>query len=148
MVRGSSLSDETVIKEINDNFVAVEHNISDKGFPKSATGLKLWEHAFKRNWKHKFAFATSVVLTPDGKMPLGTSGSGYRWEWETSANYHPNLYLAFLRDSYTRFNKYLSVKDDPSLHPMQRKLKLLALWGEAMKQATQANKRRQNAAKS
>jgi len=58
------------------------------------------------------------------------------------------LYLAFLRDSYARFNKYLSLKDDPSLHPMQRKLKLLALWGEAMKQATQANKRRQNAAKS
>jgi hypothetical protein len=83
----------------------VELNVTDQGFPKNVDGLKAWQKAYNRVAFFKTAFATSVVLTPDGATPLGSSGSGFAWEWKTAANYHPDRYLAFLSHALNRFNQ-------------------------------------------
>jgi hypothetical protein len=105
LTRGSSLSDDNVIDLVNNSFVPVELNITDQGFPKSITGLRAWQKAYATNDFYKTAFATSLVLTSDGSMPLASSGAGFVWQWRTSANYHPDGYLAFLRQGLKRFQQ-------------------------------------------
>jgi len=85
--------------------VPIELNITDQGFPNNVNGLKAWKMAFNSaRWTH-YAFATSVVLTPDGSKQLGSSGGGFAWQWKTAANYHADRYLNFLTDAMKRFDK-------------------------------------------
>lgn len=83
----------------------MELNVTDQGFPESLDGLKPLQKAYNRVAFFKSAFATSMVLTPDGAKPLGSSGSGFAWEWRTAANYHPERYLAFLTGALNKFNQ-------------------------------------------
>jgi len=65
-----------VIAKLNKDFVAVQLNLTDHGFPKEAPGLKEIERAFhgeQRLWQMG-GFVVSAVLTPDGKQSLGDSG--------------------------------------------------------------------------
>lgn len=93
----------------------VELNITDQGFPDKINGLKAWQKAFNSTRFSHVAFATSVVLTPDGAVPLGTSGSGFAWEWRTAPNYHPERYLGFLNDALNRFNRMCGVETTSQL---------------------------------
>ena len=88
----------------------IELNITDQGFPKNIEGLKWWQKAYHSARFFQTAFATSVVLTPDGAMPLGSSGSGFPWQWRTSANYHPERYLGFLNGALNKFNQIVGVE--------------------------------------
>jgi len=97
-------------------------------------GLRPWARAFEKFKWAKTAFATSLVLTPDGVSPIGSSGSGFLWEWNTAPNYHPDLYYKFLTDSLMRYDKIQSIKTDTALSPVQRQLKLAALSVEIMQQ--------------
>jgi hypothetical protein len=108
-------------------------NITDQGFP-DITGLRPWQRAFDKFRWSKTAFATSVVLTPDGAAPIGSSGSGFAWEWKTAINYHPDLYYKFLTDALGRYEKICGIKTDASLSPTQRQLRLAALSIEIMQQ--------------
>jgi hypothetical protein len=95
--------------------VPIELNITDQGFPENISGLKWWQKAYGKARFFETAFATSVVLTPDGAMPLGSSGSGFPWQWKTAANYHPDLYLGFLTSALNRFNQMSGVVAKPQL---------------------------------
>lgn len=81
----------------------MELNITDQGFPEEARVLAPWAWVYKRNWKHKLAFATSLVSGPQAVSFFGSSGSGYRSEAETAINYHPEKFLQYLEDSEARF---------------------------------------------
>ncbi|HEY9777795.1 MAG TPA: hypothetical protein V6C81_28805 [Planktothrix sp.] len=102
-------------------------------------GLNAWKRAFEKYKFSKTAFATSVVLTPDGKAPIGSSGSGFLWEWKTATNYHPDLYLRFLTDSLDRYGRICQIKQDNSLSPVQKQFKLAALSFEIMAEMKQSN---------
>jgi hypothetical protein len=107
MARGSSLSDDRVINEINSNFIAVDNNISDQGWPANTPALMPWENWLNNHQQNaRSGFTTSVVISPDGGMALGTSGSGYVAEWHTSICYDPDKYLGFLQGAEKRFQQY------------------------------------------
>jgi hypothetical protein len=90
---------------INTNFVPYELNITDQGFPAIIPGLKPWQKAYNKSKFYHEAFATSIAFTPDGAIPMGSSGSGFFWQWKTAANYHPDRYLEFLKDARNRFSQ-------------------------------------------
>lgn len=134
-----------MIDKVKASLLAVEINITDKGFPKDVPGLKSWEQAFdlgKRSYQ--FGFATSVVLSPDGKYPLGTSGSGHQDEWETSINYHADKYLKFLTDSLARYHRIESLEADKSKPPAEKAKELQSIRAEVLQQISEANKHESN----
>ena len=139
MARGSSLSDAKIISRVNKQFVAVEINISDTGFPKDVRALKAWERAYKKNWRSKFGFATSVVINPTGKYALGTSGCGHTWEWDTSINYDPKKYVKLLDECLDRFARARKLEEaDPDAQ--ETKQDWLKLSGEIIKSIREANR--------
>jgi hypothetical protein len=119
--------------------VAVEQNITDSDFPPSITGLALWQRGFRDQWRYKFAFATSVVLTPDGAIPLGTSGAGFLSKWKTNANYHADLYRKFLIDSRSRYLRLADLSATES-DAYERNLQLNSLKKEILQTLYAANK--------
>ncbi|GEM_PF-2061491 len=141
MMEGSSLSDERVIEKVNAEFVALRLNVTDEGWPEDLPGLALWESAFEKDWRHRFGFATSIVLGPSGASAFGTSGSGYRWEWDTAINYHGDRYLAFLEGSLDRCRRAARLQSDETLSDAERAAALARLKAEIVAQAVEANKR-------
>jgi hypothetical protein len=139
MARGSSLSDDRVINQINQNFIAVDNNISDLGWPANTPALMPWQRWLSTHPNNaKNGFTTSVVVTPDGSMPLGTSGSGYVAEWHTSICYDPDKYLGFLEGAQQKYQQYRSIAavEDPNQRYM--------LAQQLQRQVMQENRSRQN----
>lgn len=114
-MKSSSLSDPHVIQKLNTDFIPLEINITDQGFPKEIPALALWEKAYNSKRSFQFGFATSVGVEPQGRFPLGTSGSGYLSEKDTSINYHPDKYLRFLTEVLDRDRRARSIAQDPGL---------------------------------
>jgi hypothetical protein len=110
MARGSSLSDDQVISKVNSDFIAVDNNISDQDWPADTPALDPWQRwlSFHPN-NAQNGFTTSVVISPDGKMALGTSGSGYISEWHTSVCYDAKKYSGFLDGTLERYKQYLDL---------------------------------------
>ena len=133
MMRSSVLSDKTVIDEIKKNFIAIELNITDDGFPKDVPALKPWENAYNANKLYTVAFATSTVIGPTGKWFFGDSGSGHSYQADTAPNYHPDLYLKFLATCKDRYERALAIESDKTISETARKLKLAALQAEILK---------------
>mgnify|MGYP001581611203 CR=1 FL=1 len=140
-MEGSSFSDGKVIEKLAAEFVAVKLNVTDDGWPEDVPALTAWQEAFTRDWRHKYGFATSVVIGPDGQWVYGTSGSGYKWEWETAINYHPDKYLSYLDECLDRFRRIEAILADASLSELERKAGLLKVRGEILAQLVEANKR-------
>src|SRR5271154_6950797 len=114
MARGSSLSDDRVIEKLNKDFIAVDNNVTDMGFPANTPALQPWQNWFNKHPRNaQNGFTTSVVITPDGKIPLGTSGSGYIDEFATSICYDPAKYYDFLQGSQGRFQQYQQTLQNP-----------------------------------
>src|SRR5260370_35376584 len=101
-MKSGPLSDADVIKKVNDKFIAMEINITDEGFPAAIPALKLWEKAYKSKASFKVGFATTVVVEPRGKYPLGTSGSGYLGESDRATNYPAHQDQKALREALYR----------------------------------------------
>jgi hypothetical protein len=97
MTRGSSLSDDRVIALLNKDFVTVEVNLTDDGFPKQFPGMKHIQGTYE-NRKEVFCqgFATCVVLTPDGKSLLADGGNVF--EYRTFCGFYPDKFLQLLED--------------------------------------------------
>lgn len=131
MARGSSLSDDNNIEEINRNFIAVDNNISDQGWPANTPALAPWHRWLDMHPDNsRNGFTTSVVVSPDGQFALGTSGSGHISEWHTSICYDPQKYYGFLQQSlekFDRFQKIAAISD-----PYQRRAQIVQLQQEVM----------------
>ena len=133
MARGSSLSDDQVINEINKDFIAVDNNISDQGWPANTPALMPWQNWLSNHPKNaQNGFTTSVVLSPDGMMALGTSGSGYVSEWHTSTCYDPRKYEGFLEGALEKYQQYKAVAavEDPNQRYMRARQLLLQVQQE------------------
>lgn len=139
MTRGSSLSDESVISEINENFVPYELNISNEGFP-DINALKPWERAFHKDWKYSMAFATTVVVHPSGAYALGTTGSGHVYEYETAINYHPDRFLAFLKECKDRLARIQSIEQSTTATKLEKSKELSEIRNEILAQVSSVNR--------
>lgn len=140
-MEGSSFSDAKVIEKLGADFIAVKLNVTDDGWPEGVPALAAWKEAYTRDWRHKYGFATSAVIGPDGQWVYGTSGSGYKWEWETAINYHPEKYVAYLDECLDRYRRAQAILADDTLSELERKAKLLKVRGEILAQLIEANKR-------
>jgi hypothetical protein len=103
-----------VIGALNTNFVPLQLNLTDTGFPPELAGLALWKRAYEAHPAFRVAFATTVVLDPSGRYPLATSGSGYAREASTSINYDPVRYLNFLNEGLERQQRLTQLLKDPA----------------------------------
>jgi hypothetical protein len=138
MARGSSLSDNRVIDYINKNFIALDDNISDVGFPPNTPALAPWGRWLQRHEANtRNGFTTSVVMTPDGNMPLGTSGSGYISEWHTSICYNADKYLMFLQDALKRYQQFKRIASLPNTS--QRYTQIVQFHREIMEESRSRN---------
>ncbi len=117
----------------------LELNLTDSGFPADLPGLANWKRAFESNARHKFGFATAVVLDPKGLEPLGTSGSGYLAEWASATNYHADKFFDFLNASYARACRLAALSAETEMGNLERNLKLAALRSEVLQQIRAVN---------
>lgn len=140
MARGSSLSDDKVIAKVNQDFVAIEVNLTDTGFPKDVPALAPWEKAFESDWKFEYGFATSVVIGPGAKGAFGTSGCGHTQEWDTSISYHADKYAKFLDESLDRFRRAEAILKDTTKSAEQKLSDMTAMKEEIQKAITEAAK--------
>ena len=138
-MKSGPLSDSAVIEKINDKFIPLEINITDDGFPAVIPALKLWEKAYGGNRGFKVAFATTVVVEPKGKYPLGTSGSGYLGDFDKAINYHSDKYQKFLDESLDRGRRAREIETDATLTTEERATRHRKLIGDILKSIQQAN---------
>lgn len=94
-----------MIAKVNKDFVGVYLNLTDQTFPKEAPGLAPWKIHFDQSIFKVGGFVTSVVLTPDGQMPLGTTGMITDFGQGSMVNFMPDAYLKFLDESLEWFAK-------------------------------------------
>src|ERR1700691_2146486 len=117
MARGSSLSDDRVIKEINDNFIAVDDNLTEQGFPPNTHGLdgfSRWISTHNEtNHGARDGFVASAILSPDGQTQLGSSGSGTISQWKTATCYVPDKYLSVLLQGRQNYDRYAQIAQMP-----------------------------------
>jgi hypothetical protein len=138
MARGSSLSDDRVINEINANFIAVDNNISDQGWPANTPALMPWQRWLGLHPGNSTnGFTTSVVMSPDGTMALGTSGSGHVSEWHTSICYDPDKYLGFLQGALGKYQQYRQIAN--TTDPNQRYSMAVQLQQQVMQENRSRN---------
>ena len=129
-----------MVEKLNRDFVAVEVNITDHGFPEEVEALKPWKKAYETNWRHQFGFATSVVIGPWGKGALGTSGCGHTWEWDTSINYDPAKYDTFLDQCLDRFRRVNALILDQTRTAERKEAEVKAIYVEIVKSIAAANR--------
>ena len=65
-MRAGPLSDDRVIKAVNDSFITVEINVTRDGFPVDAIpALRHYQAIYQQNWRFEFGFANcSAVSSP------------------------------------------------------------------------------------
>lgn len=90
------LSEPAVIARLNASFVPVTVNITDDGWPDDAPALAPWTWGYDAWPFSKLGFVNALVCDPAGRLPFAWAGSGMKAEFETSANYHPGIFLKFL----------------------------------------------------
>ncbi|KAF0241846.1 MAG: hypothetical protein FD180_4237 [Planctomycetota bacterium] len=90
------LSDDAVIARLNAEYVPVTVNITDAGWPDDSPALAPWTWGYDAWPFSKLGFVNALVCDPSGRLPYAWAGSGMKAEFETSANYHPDIFLKFL----------------------------------------------------
>ena len=138
-MKSGPLSDAAVMKKINAKFIPLEINITDEGFPTEIPALKLWEKAYRSKLSHKVGFATTVIVEPKGRYPLGTSGSGYLGEYDTAINYHADRYQKFLDESLERGRRAHELETSTTLTPTERATKHKQLTEDILRSIQEAN---------
>jgi hypothetical protein len=139
-MKSGPLSNPDVIKKVNAEFIPVEINLTDEGFPASIPALQLWQKAFEEKPSHKMGFATTVIVEPKGKYPLGTSGSGYLGEYATAINYHTDKYLKFLAEFLDRARRARELETSTKLTRAERTAKHKELTEEILRSLQEANR--------
>jgi hypothetical protein len=92
-----------VIDLLNKEFIPLELNLSDKGWPETMPALWGWKLYHSVNPISKFGFTACAALTPDGKRELGNAGSAGAENWKTSAHYHGDAFVEFLEKSLAKY---------------------------------------------
>lgn len=92
-----------MIEKLNRDFIPLELNISDKGFPENLKGLGRWKRIYSLNPISKYGFTACVVVSPDGKDQIADAGSASAELWRTSAHYHGATFLKMLDESLKKF---------------------------------------------
>ena len=134
------LSDSRVITALNARFVPFRFNVSEVGFPTELPALEPWARYYAETERSHVGFFGHVVVGTGGRGAFGYAGSGHAWEFETSANYQPDQYLAFLDASLERYRRARALTGDPRLAPAERDEQLAAIHRECLAQIQDASR--------
>ena len=97
------LSQPKVIERLNRDFIPLEINLTDQGWPKEIPALWGWKLVFG-TWDHfKKGYTGMMITTPDGKTELGSAGDPSISAWKTSAHYHEDKFHQVLDKSLAAF---------------------------------------------
>lgn len=101
-----------MIAQLNRDFIAVLHDPSNPATTGVAPALSLWEKIYKSNWGYREGFATTVIVSSDGKIPLATSGiAKHHWrDVGHSANHLPEKCVALLDEALGRHTRYEAIR--------------------------------------
>ena len=112
--RGTAHSDADVIRTLNTHFIPFELDVTKGEFPENMPGLNLVELTYKSSPAFNLGFSTTVVLTPDGKNPVGWSGNSEVPKYDVSIAYDGDRYLWMLEEAAARATRLAKVEQDPS----------------------------------
>lgn len=132
--KSSVLSDPQIIDLINREFIAIDLNVSDVGFPDWMTGLNFWKQTYIDLPRARFAFANQAVVDSSGEYLLASGDIGLMPRDPStnfSINYDPPRYLAMLQTAVERNKRLEAARADAALSPEQRKAAMAAVSKEA-----------------
>jgi hypothetical protein len=98
------LSDPEIVTRLNRDFVPVQLNLTDEGFSPAVTGLKPAQDTYASFSFCKQAYGGGDVITPDGKVSIGTTGNTVL-EGFTCFRQGPAKLVKYLDDCRDRFRK-------------------------------------------
>jgi len=121
-MRASALSDDQVIKTVNEFFVPVEINVTVNGFPKQLPAMRIVEGIYNSNWRNEFGFASCLILDSEGNIILGTSITSALSEIKERPDpellFSPRKYMEFIVVSLERFRKLQNIQKMPLLQKL------------------------------
>lgn len=92
-----------MIEKLNTEFIPLEVNISDDGWPDNIPCLWLWKLYHKANPISKFGFTAMMIVTPDGKTMLEAAQSAGAENWANCEQYHGEKLVELLDKSMKKF---------------------------------------------
>jgi len=117
-MRASALSDDQVIRTINEFFIPVEVNITTDGFPHQMPAMKAVESVYQASWRFEFGFANCMVVDPEGKLMLAVSTRNEPGEpIGPQAAFSPKKYMKFMIIALERWKKFQAIQ---KLGPFQK----------------------------
>jgi len=127
-MRASALSDDQVIKTVNEFFVPVEINVTVNGFPKQLPAMRIVEGIYNSNWRNEFGFASCLTLDSEGNMILGTSAilNDIKERLDPELFFSPRRYMEFIVVSLERFKKLQNIQQMPLIQKLNGWKELLA----------------------
>jgi len=117
-MRASALSDDTLIKTVNEFCVPVSLNITRDGFPVDLLpAMKPVELIYNSSWRNEFGFASCLMIDPEGKVLLGSSAmvDNAIQRLDPQQFFDSERYLAFIVKSLERYNKLKKIRQLPPL---------------------------------
>lgn len=118
--RGTAHSDQDVIRTLNTHFIPFELEVTQGKFPENMPGLNLVELRYKANPAFNLGFSTTVVLTPDGKNPVGWSGNSEVPKYDVSIAYDGDRYLWMLEEAAARAARLAMIEKDTNKAEMEK----------------------------
>lgn len=130
-----------MIRSLNEQFVPVIHDVSDPAAKGLVPALGLWEQAYESSWSYREGFATVVVISADGLLPLGTTGIA-RHHWRDvgpSGNHLPEVLLQILDESKERLERLGAVRAELAKNEPGAPERLSALQDEIIRAIQKVN---------
>jgi len=140
-MRTAALSDDQVIRTINEFFVPVEINVTTQGFPTNLPAMKIVEGVYNSNWRNEFGFASCLVLEgPEGKIILGTSAfvKNAKDKLNPEVFFSAQHFMEFMIVALERFKKLQSIQQMPLLQKLNGWKELLTDIGSDIQRQVQA----------
>lgn len=124
-MRTVSLSNTKVQKMINESFVPLKVPIDygTKDFPLKWDAVQDWRRIYNlMGGPRTKGFTACVVVDPQTKLQLGSTGSAMVWELFDSIAYDPDKFAAMLEKAQQRLEKLQAIASDPGLGEIQKRI--------------------------
>lgn len=132
--KSSVLSDSKVIALLNEEFLTIDLNVTDLGWPEWMEGVAPWAAVYRAMPRARFAFANIAVVDGTGKVLLASGDDGLLpvdASKFASINYDPVRFLKMLELALARNRRLLAARADLSLSEPDRAAAIAAVVREA-----------------
>jgi len=124
-MRTVSLSNTKVQKMINESFVPLKVPIDygTEDFPLKWDAVQDWRQVYNlMGGPRTKVFTACVVIDPQTKIQLGSTGSAMVWELFDSIAYDPDKFGSMLEKAQQRLQQLQAIASDPGLSEFQKRI--------------------------